>query len=595
MRLVLAALVAAFGVAAHAATGKAPASALVAPPLPLESARVDDDAYRRAYGSRSGRDFDARLAADLDAAMSGDACDSLLPLADALAREEPQRLAPHLVRLRCALRRNDGVDITTALRTAFVAALAAAERPSAEFHPDRVVAVASLVDAYVYLVAKNAAIAASTFEIAGGGRRLYFVVATREADGERQSVVRFDLAALMTATLAQLDAGRREYPDLPALDFARLLATQDDLRARAQVAIALFAASFPGRSLADPALRGALERLATDTTNPDVHHAALWLAYALLADGDAAAQARAAELARVAAARLADGDVLLAALADKGAGVPRSRRERDAALERAARRIGLPAARYRLAQAFSRAGLADAQRSAEWLRKAADDGDATAQWQYGASLCFAPGAMASRCDLAWFERASKQGATTATRMLGRAYLTGTGAPRDAARARGHYEAALAAGDENAAATLGEIHANGDAVARDRGRAVALFRRGAKYGDPRAQASLAAALRDGDGVAADVAESLRWFVASAQQGERRGFVGWARAIEEGRGTEKDEPRARAIYAWAADAGDRDAMRRLAAMLRDGRGGAADAAQADAWLEKAARIGAGQVRP
>lgn len=583
----LAACAVMFGAAAHAATGKSPLPAFGAPPL-AESARVDGDAYRRAYGSRSGHEFDAALAADLDAAMTGAACDTLLPSADAMATQEPRRLGPHFVRMRCALKRGDGVDIANALRTAFLAAVAAAERPSAEYHPDRVVAVASLVDAYVYLLAKRETIAASTFEIAGGGRRLYYVAAVRAPDGVRESIVRFDLADLMRATLGQLGGEAIEYPDMPALEFARLLATQPELRGQARTGIALFAAGFPGMSLAHEPLRDALAQAADAQVNPDVHYASLWLAYAQLADVPPGA--RVAELARVAAAQLADGDVLLAALAERGVGVERSRRTRDAALDRAARRIGMPAAQLRLSQLLARAGspLYDADLGAEWQRKAARAGDAAAQWQYGSSLCFGAAAKPAQCDVAWFERSAKQGATTATRLLGRAYLTGTGVPRDAARARGYYEAALAAGDENAAGTLGEIHANGDGVPRDRARAIELFRRGARYGDPRAQVSLALALRDGaDG---DAAESLRWFKAAAQQGERRGFAGWGRALEEGRGVDKDETLARGMYAWAAEAGDRDAMRRLAAMLRDGRGGDADASQADAWLQRA-----DQVRP
>lgn len=584
LRHLAVAFAAAFGVAAHAATGKAPLPAFGASPLTAEPARVDGDAYRRAYGSRSGHEFDVALAADLDAAMSGAACNALLPLAEALATQEPQRLGPHFVRMRCALKQGHGVDIADALRTAFLAAVAAAERPSAEFHPDRVVAVASLVDAYVYLLAKRETIAASTFEIAGGGRRLYYVVAAQAPDGGRESIVRFDLAGLMRATLAQLGTGSLEYPDMPALEFARLLATQPELRGQARTGIALFAAGFPGTSLAHGTLRDALAQAADAQTNPDVHYASLWLAYAWLADVPPGA--RVAELAQVAAARLADGDVLLAALAEQGVGVEKSRRARDAALDRAARRIGMPAAQQRLAQLLARAGspLYDAARSADWQRLAARGGDAVAQWQYGASLCFA--ASSSRCDVAWFERAAKQGATTATRLLGRAYLTGTGVPRDAARARGYYEAALAGGDENAAGTLGEIHANGDGVPRDRARATELFRRGARFGDPRAQASLALALREG--ASSDAAESLRWFKAAAQQGERRGFTGWGRALEEGRGVDKDEALARGMYAWSADAGDREAMRRLAAMLREGRGGDTDAAQADAWLQRADQV-------
>ena len=583
-----------FGAAALAATGKAPLQGLAMPPLTDDAARVDGETYRRVYGARSGREFDAALAADLDAALTGAACDRLLPLADTLAAQEPQRLGPHFVRMRCTLTQGDGVDIAATLRTAFVAAVAAAERPPAEYFPDRVVAVASLVDAYVYLLAKRETIVASTFEIAGGGLRLYLVAVTQGADGERQSVVRFDLAGLMQPTLAQIGAESLLYPDMPALELARLLATQPELHGQAQTAIARFAAGFPGTSLAHASLRGALTQAADAETNPDVHFASLWLAYSLLA-GDAADAPgeRIATLARVAAARLADGDVLLAALAERGVGAERSRRARDEALKRAARRIGEPQAQYRLSQLLSRPGtvLFDAELGTEWLRKAARAGDAAAQWQYGASLCFGASAQPSRCDATWFERAAQQGATTATRMLGRLHLIGTGVPQNTTRARGYYEAALAAGGVLVAGTLGEIHWNGDGVTRDRAGAVALFRRGARWGDPRAQASLAGALRDGQGVAADAVESLRWFKAAAQQGDRRGFTGWGRALEDGRGIAADATLARAMYEWAATSGDKEAMRRLAAMVAEGRGGDADAAQAERWRQRAAD----QVKP
>ena len=590
--LLAAIVLAAAGADVRAAAGKLPSSDLFAPPLPAEATAPQIDP-RRPQGAAAVVALEEALSQGLDAVMSGKACDAVLPLADAALAQDPQRLAPRFVHMRCAMLL-DGVDRGAQARADFVTALANVERLPGEFHPDRVVAVKSLVEMAVYLRARNEQVVADQFAIEGGGQRLYYVATVMKPDSnprdtKAQSTVRFDLGDLVRALVVTPSPESRGADtligQLPAAQVARALTRNGDLRAQALTGLAVFAWSWPGASLTDEAPRAALERaVEADAGNAC---AAFWLAYALLANTPPIEQmARATTLARVAANRLADGDVLLAAMAEKGIGTKRSSRERDAALSRAGARIGMPRAQALLAQLLARPGTAlhDDALALDWLRTAARAGDAMAQWQYG-KRCAEAKREDKDCAVEWFERAAKQGSTIALRLIARQSLVGDGVPVDLAKAHDGYQHALAAGDANAAGTLGLMMFRGDGTAQDRANALELFRRGAAWGDPSAQASLAALLYDGDDVAADPIEALRWYRLAARQGEKRGYTGWARMLEEGAGTAKNEAQARELYETAANLGDRFAMRRLAVMLREGRGGDADEAKANALEQRA----------
>lgn len=163
--------------------------------------------------------------------------------------------------------------------------------------------------------------------------------------------------------------------------------------------------------------------------------------------------------------------------------------------------------------------IADADKAAQWYRRAAQQGMNKAQ--HNLALLYLRGeGVAADADQArdWFERAARQGDMRAAHELGLMYFRGMGVARDFGKARSWWETAANGGDSRAAYDLGILYRRGQGgVPRDVAASIKLWTRAARAGLPVAQNALGACYMDGDGVDADMLEAWAWFRLAAQGG------------------------------------------------------------------------------
>src|SRR5581483_3698470 len=112
-----------------------------------------------------------------------------------------------------------------------------------------------------------------------------------------------------------------------------------------------------------------------------------------------------------------------------------------------------------------------------WLRAAAEQGNAQAQYELGLRLANKTRSGSSEAATEWLRRAGEQGHPDALFRLGQAYASGNGAPRDLVRAytafiladaNGHREAegAMRSLGPMSDAQVAERYAHGDGVRAD---------------------------------------------------------------------------------------------------------------------------------
>ena len=153
----------------------------------------------------------------------------------------------------------------------------------------------------------------------------------------------------------------------------------------------------------------------------------------------------------------------------------------------------------------------------------------------------------------WYRRAAEQGDATAQSNLGGMYDQGLGVPQDAAAAVAWYRRAAELGDARAQYNLGGLYAEGRGVPPDAAGAVAWYRRAAEQGHVRAQYNLGGLYAEGLGVPPDAVEALMWLTIAAARstGAEHEQTVTARAAVAARMTPTDVREAeRRAQAWHA---------------------------------------------
>jgi TPR repeat protein len=108
-----------------------------------------------------------------------------------------------------------------------------------------------------------------------------------------------------------------------------------------------------------------------------------------------------------------------------------------------------------------------------------------------------------------YRKAAEQGDAAAQYNLGIMYDHGRGVPQDYAQAALWYRKAAEQGFASAQLNLGAAYYEGQGVTQDYAQAAAWYRKAAEQGDATAQFNLGAAYCDGQGVAKDYAEAYLW--------------------------------------------------------------------------------------
>ncbi|HEX3730080.1 MAG TPA: LysM peptidoglycan-binding domain-containing protein [Opitutaceae bacterium] len=225
------------------------------------------------------------------------------------------------------------------------------------------------------------------------------------------------------------------------------------------------------------------------------------------------------------------------------------------------------------------------------LRRAADQGDASAQTALGAAYCDGQGVGQNFGQaLALFRRAADAHFGPALYDLGLLYEAGRGVPADAAAAFRCYAEAAGLGVATAQFNLGNMYAEGRGVDRDPLQAAIWLRQAAGRGLPEAEYNLGLAYEQGRGMDRDDAQAQRWYRAAWDQGAARAGYNLALLVAAGRGARADLRQAGVIMRAAGLRGLAEAQNDYGVMRATGSDGAPpDLAEAYAWLALAAEGG------
>ncbi len=232
----------------------------------------------------------------------------------------------------------------------------------------------------------------------------------------------------------------------------------------------------------------------------------------------------------------------------------------------------------------------DDKEAVRWYRKAADQGNADAQTNLG--FCYETGAGVDKDEkqaASWYQKAADQGNASAQYNLGWCYANGTGVDKDDKEAVRWYRKAADQGDASAQYNLGGCYENGTGVIKDEKQAVNWYRKAADQGDADAQYNLGVCYAIGTGVIKDEEQAVSWYQKAADQGDARAQynLGWRYA--NGKGVVEDDNQAVSWYQKAADQGDARAQYNLGSCYENGRGIVKDKQQAVIWYQKAAEQG------
>jgi len=159
------------------------------------------------------------------------------------------------------------------------------------------------------------------------------------------------------------------------------------------------------------------------------------------------------------------------------------------------------------------------------LKPLADAGDRDAEYYLGTMYSDGHGVpRSSREAAAWFEKAAQQGQADAQFSLGFALVNGAGegadaVPADPAAGVAWLEKAGGQGNVSAAYYLGYLYWTGTSVPADRDKAISWSVRAADLGDAAAQYQAGAILASTPG-AMNAINAYKWFELAARKGEPR---------------------------------------------------------------------------
>jgi acyl carrier protein len=161
--------------------------------------------------------------------------------------------------------------------------------------------------------------------------------------------------------------------------------------------------------------------------------------------------------------------------------------------------------------------------AAKWYRKAAEQGDATAQCQLGSLYQEGMGVSKDYNEaLKWYRKAAAQGFATAQYETGNMYNFGTGVPTDRVEAFKWYKKAAEQGLKEAQYNLGCQFAKGEGTSKDFSKAVSLWEKAAEQGYLMAQCNLGIAYYSGEGIKQDYVKAKYWLQKALESNDPRLF-------------------------------------------------------------------------
>jgi hypothetical protein len=233
----------------------------------------------------------------------------------------------------------------------------------------------------------------------------------------------------------------------------------------------------------------------------------------------------------------------------------------------------------------------NAPQSPSEIRKAAEGGDATAQFRlaldYFNGLEGIPKNSAEA--VTWLRKAAEQGHARAQYSLGLLYHEGTVTAQDDAEAAKWIRKAADQGDAGAQCDLALMYYKGEGVAQDYVEAVKWYRKAAGQGHAGAQHMLGSMFYYGQGVSKDYAEAAKWYHKAAYQDDAVAQVFLGLMYSNGQGVTQDHAEAAKWYRRAAERGNEEAQYRIGVSYATGIGVSQDYTEAAEWYRKAGEQG------
>lgn len=159
----------------------------------------------------------------------------------------------------------------------------------------------------------------------------------------------------------------------------------------------------------------------------------------------------------------------------------------------------------------------DYKAAVSWYRKAAEQGNAKAQFNLGLMYCAGQGVLEDcKEGAAWLRKAANQGDANAQFKLGVIYRSGLDVPKDNSEAAGWFRKAAEQGSQDAQTDLGAMYERGEGMPQNYAEAVNWYRKAAEQGDGHAQVFLGYMYRYGKGIAQNYVESYKWYLLAAAQ-------------------------------------------------------------------------------
>jgi TPR repeat protein len=187
---------------------------------------------------------------------------------------------------------------------------------------------------------------------------------------------------------------------------------------------------------------------------------------------------------------------------------------------------------------------------------------------------------------AWYRKAADQGDAKAQFIVGTLYFTGQGVPQDYVQSAAWLRKSAEQGDADAQNGLGLLYDLGQGVPQDYSQAVEWYRKAADQGLPAAQFSLGFRYAHGHGVTQDYAQAATWYRRAADQGNAKAQNNLGDLYEHGQGVPQDYALAVVWYRKAADQGNTVAQFGLGSLYFAGRGVSQDNTEAYFWFNVAA---------
>ncbi|KAG0335766.1 hypothetical protein BG000_007246 [Podila horticola] len=228
--------------------------------------------------------------------------------------------------------------------------------------------------------------------------------------------------------------------------------------------------------------------------------------------------------------------------------------------------------------------------SSVWLQKAAEGGDADAQFNLGLMYVNGEGVHQSYSEaFSWLQRAADQGNPDAQFNLAVMYDSGKGVEPSTHMAISWFRRAAEQGHSEAHLSLGKRFFTGKGVPQSFVEAALSFRRAAELGDAEAQFNLATMLKNGEGTEVDVEEAIVWYRKAAQQDLAQAQYNLGVQYKVGEGVEQNYVEANSWFLKAARQGYSLSQFQLGLSYYAGLGVQQSNADALAWVHKAATQG------